>query len=169
MTCLPGRRALSQMHAWSHCCFHAVALQTTVFPCRASPHLGRKVGGQGAVVFAQHVNSPIKLYAIKFFLDKDAFAVEHAAANNPVSFQPACAACVACVCCILPACAACTHLPACICLHASALQACSHPYGSCKDIISTVHLRGLEVAAACDSVHACQGAAVCSYLHCADA
>jgi hypothetical protein len=52
--------------------------------CRLSPHMGGRVGGQGAVVFAQHINSPTQIYAIKFFLDSRAFEVERAAVVNPV-------------------------------------------------------------------------------------
>lgn len=52
--------------------------------CRLAPHLGRRVGGQGAVVFAQHINSPSSLYAMKFFLLDDVFAVEKTAACNEV-------------------------------------------------------------------------------------
>lgn len=52
--------------------------------CRIAPHLGTRVGGQGAVVFAQHVNSPSLLYALKFFLQDDVFSVEKAAACNDV-------------------------------------------------------------------------------------
>lgn len=35
--------------------------------CRVAPYLDCRVGGHGAVVFAQHVNSPSSLYALKFF------------------------------------------------------------------------------------------------------
>lgn len=52
--------------------------------CRLAPHMGRRTGGQGVVVFAEHINSPLKLYAIKFFLARGSFDVERAAACNPV-------------------------------------------------------------------------------------
>ena len=46
--------------------------------------MGKRTGGQGVVLFAEHVNSPMKQYAIKFFLAPGSFSVERAAACNPV-------------------------------------------------------------------------------------
>lgn len=58
-----------------------------VVACRVAPHLGRRVGGQGAVVFAQHVNSPSSLYALKFFFLGDVFEVERSAACDDVRYH----------------------------------------------------------------------------------
>ena len=61
--------------------------------CRLAMHLGKRVGGQGLVVFAQHAKVRTRKFAVKFFLSSSAFEVEMAAALNPV--RPA----VTCVCC----------------------------------------------------------------------
>ena len=53
--------------------------------------MGKRVGGQGLVVFAQHTTSPIRQFAVKFFLSSDAFEVERDAARNPVRHLPLCA------------------------------------------------------------------------------
>lgn len=53
---------------------------------RLAPHMGRRVGGQGVVVFAEHALSPLKHYAIKFFLSPGSFMIERAAACNPVRY-----------------------------------------------------------------------------------
>lgn len=46
--------------------------------------MGKRTGGQGVVLFAQHLSSPMRQYAIKFFLAHGSFEVERAAACNPV-------------------------------------------------------------------------------------
>jgi len=46
--------------------------------------LGRKIGGQGAVVFAQHNESAAKLYAVKFIFSAKAFEIEKQAAHTKV-------------------------------------------------------------------------------------
>ena len=46
--------------------------------------MGKRTGGQGVVLFAEHVNAPMKQYAIKFFLSPGSFDVERSAACNPV-------------------------------------------------------------------------------------
>ena len=54
------------------------------FTCRMASHMGKRVGGQGLVVFAQHSISPQRQFAIKFFLSPDAFEIEREAACNLV-------------------------------------------------------------------------------------
>ena len=49
-----------------------------------APHMGRRVGGQGLVLFAQDINNPMQQYAVKFFLHDSSFRVERAAACHPV-------------------------------------------------------------------------------------
>lgn len=56
--------------------------------CRLAPHLGRRVGGQGLVIFAQHTNAPTRQFAVKFFLSRAAFEAEMNAALNPVRRLP---------------------------------------------------------------------------------
>ena len=46
--------------------------------------MGRRVGGQGLVLFAQDINNPMQQYAVKFFLHDSSFRVERAAACHPV-------------------------------------------------------------------------------------
>lgn len=56
--------------------------------CRLAMHQGKRVGGQGVVIFAQHVRARSKKLAVKFYLSKSAFDVEMAAALNPVRSHP---------------------------------------------------------------------------------
>lgn len=55
--------------------------------CRLALHLGKRVGGQGVVIFAQHAKVRARKFAVKFFLSESAFDVEMAAAQNPVRFS----------------------------------------------------------------------------------
>ena len=65
-----------------------IAVIDHVVPCRLVPHLGLRVGGQGAVVFAQHHNAATRLFALKFFCSEDAFHIEKQAAMLPVRPPP---------------------------------------------------------------------------------
>eukprot|EP00892_Ulva_mutabilis_P002522 jgi/Ulvmu1/12270/UM087_0004.1 len=49
---------------------------------KLAPYLGRKIGGQGAVVFAQHSESAAKLYAVKFIFSSKSFDIEKQAAHT---------------------------------------------------------------------------------------
>lgn len=56
--------------------------------CRLAPYLGRKIGGQGAVVFAQHNEAAANLYAVKFIFSPKAFEIENRAAHTKVRPLP---------------------------------------------------------------------------------
>lgn len=58
--------------------------------CRLAPYLGRKIGGQGAVVFAQHNDDAAKHYAVKFIFSAKAFEIENLAAHTKVRLPHAC-------------------------------------------------------------------------------
>jgi hypothetical protein len=52
--------------------------------CRLAERHGRRIGGQGAVVFAQHVQDELREHAIKFFFSAEAFERESSIAEIPV-------------------------------------------------------------------------------------
>lgn len=75
----PGSRLQAQLeHIHAHCGGRLYGF------LRLAPHLGKRIGGQGVVVFAEHALSPLKHYAIKFFLSPGSFNIERAAACNSV-------------------------------------------------------------------------------------
>lgn len=92
-----GMSCSSMIHSWEfgmqmpgHLFALAGVLRYSVVVrcCRLAPYLGRKIGGQGAVVFAQHNEAAANLYAVKFIFSQNAFEIEKRAAHTKVRPSP---------------------------------------------------------------------------------